>query len=327
MFTVSSEYRLPTAEELPDSDETPVDNELQNDIPNILLNLLRDIWADKSDWFWGVDMAVYYEANLEKPEESKAVVPDGFLALGVPRHIGESGRLSYSIWGEKVLPILFFEVISKEYNSEYENKLELYQNLGIRYYVIYNPLSGKRRAYEERSSLEVYELVDGKYELMQPVALLPEGQMVWLEGVGLGIGSERNFLDGWKREWLYWYDRDGSRYPTAKERAAIAEASSEQERFARRRAEAIAEQERLIADRANLEKQLAEQAQQDAEAIADQAYLEKQQAEAIAEQANLEKQQAEQAQQQAEAIAAQERQKNETLRAYLRSIGVNPDDL
>jgi Uma2 family endonuclease len=137
MFTVSSEYRLPTAEELPDSDETPVDNELQNDIPNILLNLLRDIWADKSDWFWGVDMAVYYEANLEKPEESKAVVPDGFLALGVPRHIGESGRLSYSIWGEKVLPILFFEVISKEYNSEYENKLEKYQNLGIRYYVIY----------------------------------------------------------------------------------------------------------------------------------------------------------------------------------------------
>ena len=36
---------------------------------------------------------------------------------------------------------------------------------------------------------------------------------------------------------------------------------------------------------------------------------------------------AEAAQQQAEAIALQERRKNETLRAYLRSIGVNPDDL
>jgi hypothetical protein len=42
MVTIPSKYRhLPTAEELPDSDETPVDNDLQNDIPNMLLNLLR----------------------------------------------------------------------------------------------------------------------------------------------------------------------------------------------------------------------------------------------------------------------------------------------
>jgi Uma2 family endonuclease len=252
MFTVSLEYRhLPTVEELPDSDETPVDNELQNDIPNILLNLLRDIWEDRFDWFWGVDMAVYYEPDHEKPENSKAVVPDGFLALGVPRHISEGGRSSYSLWSEKVLPILFFEVISKKYNSEYEEKFELYQNLGIRYYAIYNPFSGKGTAYKDRSSLEVYQLVNGKYERMQLIALLPEGgEMVWLEGVGLGIGCVRNELYDWRREWLYWYDRDGVRYPTAKEQAAIAEASSEQERFARRRAEAIAEQERLAKEKA-----------------------------------------------------------------------------
>ena len=33
MVTIPYEYRqLPTAEDLPDSDETPVDNELQNDV-------------------------------------------------------------------------------------------------------------------------------------------------------------------------------------------------------------------------------------------------------------------------------------------------------
>jgi Uma2 family endonuclease len=258
MFTVSSEYRhLPTAEELTDSDETPVDNELQNDIPNILLNLLRDIWGDspsgdacrRFDWFWGVDMAVYYEPDFESPENSKAVVPDGFLALGVPRHIGESGRLSYLIWEEKVLPILFFEVISKTYNDEYKQKLEQYEKLGIRYYVIYNPLSGRRGKHKERSSLEVYQLIEGKYKLMSPIALLPEGQMVWLEAVGLGIGCERNFLDGWEREWLYWYDRNGVRYPTSKEWAAMAEALSEQERFAKRRAEVIAQAAEQRAER------------------------------------------------------------------------------
>ena len=36
--------RLPTSEELPCSDETPVDNELQNLIPNLLLTSLAFIW-------------------------------------------------------------------------------------------------------------------------------------------------------------------------------------------------------------------------------------------------------------------------------------------
>ena len=32
--------RLPTSDELPDSDDTPVDNEIQNLIPNLLLAVL-----------------------------------------------------------------------------------------------------------------------------------------------------------------------------------------------------------------------------------------------------------------------------------------------
>jgi Uma2 family endonuclease len=90
MVNLAYDYlHLPTAEELPDSDDTPVDNELQNDIPNLLLNILLSIWGDRSDWFWGVDMGIYYEPNIEKPEESKSIAPDGFLALGVPRHVVE----------------------------------------------------------------------------------------------------------------------------------------------------------------------------------------------------------------------------------------------
>jgi Uma2 family endonuclease len=61
MVTILSEYQqLPTAEDLPDSDETPVDNELQNDIPNLLLQMLRSLWANRNDWFFGVDMGIYY---------------------------------------------------------------------------------------------------------------------------------------------------------------------------------------------------------------------------------------------------------------------------
>jgi Uma2 family endonuclease len=294
MVTIPFEYRqLPTAEDLPDSDETPVDNELQNDIPNMLLNLLRSIWSDRQDWFFGIDMCYYYEANIQEPKKSKAIVPDGFLAIGVPRLKDEGGRLSYVLWQEQVKPILVLEVISKEYNGEYEEKLRQYQKLGILYYVVYNSLSGRRGRYKRHESLEVYKLSDGKYELLPSVALLSEsGKVVWMPEIGLGIGCERRICGNWEREWLYWYDRDNVRYPSAEERA-------EQERM-------IAKQERI--------------ARQEAEAIASQANLEKQEAEVIAIQANLDKQQA-------EAIADRERQQKEKLAAYLKSMGINPDEI
>jgi len=70
---------LPTAADLPHSDETPVDNQLQDDIPQLLKSILQRIWSDRQDWFFGVDMALYY--NPDEP----AIVPDAFLALGVDR--------------------------------------------------------------------------------------------------------------------------------------------------------------------------------------------------------------------------------------------------
>ncbi len=70
---------LPTSAELPCSDDTPVDNEDQNFIPNFLLFLLSAIWKTRNDWFFGVDMAIYHTtgANPRVP-----VVPDGFMSLG-----------------------------------------------------------------------------------------------------------------------------------------------------------------------------------------------------------------------------------------------------
>jgi Uma2 family endonuclease len=294
MVTIPFEYRqLPTAEDLPDSDETPVDNEIQNDIPNMLLNLLRSIWSDRQDWFLGIDMCYYYEANIQEPKKSKAIVPDGFLAIGVPRLKDEGGRLSYVLWQEQVKPILVLEVISKEYNGEYEEKLRQYQKLGILYYVVYNSLSGRRGRYKRHESLEVYKLIDGKYELLPSVVLLPESRkVVWMPEIGLGIGCERRICSNWEREWLYWYDRDNVRYPSAEERA-------EQERM-------IARQERI--------------AKQEAEAIADQERIAKQEAEAIADQEREQKLQERQQK-------LQERQQKEKLANYLRSIGINPDEI
>ncbi len=223
----STNRLLPTAEELPSSDETPVDNQLQNDIPNLLLSLLASIWANRDDWYFGVDMAVYY--NPDEP----AIVPDGFLAVGVKHDTGERGRLSYVLWEEQnMMPILSLEVISEKYNSEYEDKLVDYQTLGILYYAIYNPLSGRRGRFKNRQRLAVYQLRSGKYELLQG-----ENNRVWLPEIGLALGYDTGEHIAWYREWLYWYDASGNRYLTADERAIKAEASANQERLAKQQAE------------------------------------------------------------------------------------------
>ncbi|MEL6165793.1 MAG: Uma2 family endonuclease, partial [Cyanobacteria bacterium J06628_3] len=85
---------LPSAEELPDSDETPVDNELQELIPGLLKAILLILWGERMDWFFGVDMGVYY--HPDKPP----IVPDGFLSLGVERFYDEELRPSYVLWDE-----------------------------------------------------------------------------------------------------------------------------------------------------------------------------------------------------------------------------------
>lgn len=115
--------QLPTAAELPDADDTPVDNELQNLIPNLLLAILSVVWSDRQDWFFGVDMGIYYLPTAPR----KSIVPDGFLSLGVERRRQQRGRLSYVLWEENwIPPILVVEVVSQTYGGEYDTKMSKY---------------------------------------------------------------------------------------------------------------------------------------------------------------------------------------------------------
>ncbi len=193
---------LPSSAELPDSDDTPVDNELQNLIPNLLEAILALAWPDREDWFFGVDMGVYYAPG------EPAIVPDGFLSLGVERFIGEEGRLSYVLWEEDgIVPTLTLEVVSKTYGGEYEQKKVDYANLGVLYYAVYVPSSHLRR---KRQRLEVYRLVQGSY-------VLQSGDRIWMPEIGLSLGRERGTYLGRTREWLYWYDSNGARLTTPEE--------------------------------------------------------------------------------------------------------------
>jgi len=200
MIDYSLLQNLPSAKDLPDSDDTPVDNELQNLIPNLLQSILAMIWSQRWDWYFGVDMGIYYD-----PKKS-AIVPDGFLSIGVPRIRDENLRLSYVLWEEEAVPILALDVISKTSNQEYTKKKEIYQEIGIQYYVIYNPQRKRKPA------LEVYILNNQEY------VLLGNQSPIWLKEIGLSIVKEIGTYQGITREWLYWYHKNGERLLTPEER-------------------------------------------------------------------------------------------------------------
>jgi Uma2 family endonuclease len=199
--------RLPTGEELPGSDDTPVDNELQNFVPNNLLLILGFLWATRNDWFFAADMGVYHNTGTNP---RIPIVPDGFLSLGVPRLKGGKLRKNYVVWEENdIVPILTLEVVSQTYGDEYDDKMDKYARLGVLYYVIYNPEFWQR---DKHAPFEVYRLVDGVYQLQA-------GEPVWMPEIGLGIGRGMGIYCGLEREWLYWYDEAGNRYQSPEEQA------------------------------------------------------------------------------------------------------------
>ena len=216
---------LPSSDELPCSDDTPVDNELQNLVPNFLEVILGLIWLNRNDWFFAVDMGIYHTtgSNPRIP-----IVPDGFLCLGVERLKNDQLRDSYIVWEENnVVPIWVLEVVSKTYGGEYDQKLKDYAQMGVLYYTVYNPIYSRRDKHEP---LEVYRLVKGVYELQSSFGKGELGGVVWMPEVGLGIGRGMGSYCGLQREWLYWYDQAGNRFLTPEEVAQQEREIAQQER-------------------------------------------------------------------------------------------------
>ena len=277
-----TQKRLPSQEELPYKDGKPVDSEIQVLIAHLLKSVLANIWRKRDDWFFGIDMGWYYS-----PDE-KAIAPDGFLSVGVERIKGRNLRLSYVTWEENgVIPSLVIEVVSKTPGGEYKEKKKKYAQYGVLYYIIYAPLRVRKQ------KLTLYRLNrERKYEWQ-------EDNPLWMPEIGLGIGTGVGNFQGITREWLYWYDQQGKRYPTPEE-------SQQQEQEARQQAEA----QKLQAEARRQEEQQA-----------------RQQAEAQRQQAEAQKLQ----EQKARLLAEQERDQiklqAEKLATRLRELGIDPDKL
>jgi Uma2 family endonuclease len=213
-----------TEDDLPYSDNKPVDNELQLLLPILLRATLAMLWAEHQDWFFGVNMGIYHRS------QPAAIGPDAFLSLGVPRYKREQGRLSYVVAHERnIVPQWVLEIVSQTPGGEYDDKFEKYAQMGVLYYLIYNPNHWKRDRHEP---FELYRLEQGQY-------IQQQGNPVWMPELGLGIGTARGRHEGLGREWLYWYDENGQQHPAPED-------AIEQERQVREQTERQYQRERAL---------------------------------------------------------------------------------
>jgi Uma2 family endonuclease len=253
---------LPDHTQLPESDGTFVKN-FQEHPQSIVLTssiepVLQKLHPD-GRYCIGQDSGIYWRST--EPPEKGAEAPDWFYVPDVSPLINGEYRRSYVMWKEVVAPLIAIEFVSGNGDEE-RDKTPPPENEEIDIMTGKKQKAGKFWVYEravripfyaiyevKKAAVEVYHLVDGRYEQLQPNdrGHFPINPM----GVELGIqfGTEQPPIP-----WLRWWDGAGNLLLTGDERAKVAEAIADQERIAKQDAEALALQ--------------AELAQQQAEAIA-----------------------------------------------------------
>jgi Uma2 family endonuclease len=140
-----------------------------------LLAVLLDYFRNKPSVYVGANMFVYYTEG----EPRDVVAPDLFIVFGVPKR----ERRIFKVWEEGKAPDVVIELTSASTRLEdLGTKKELYAELGVREYFIFDPLGEYLHP-----TLRAYRLVDG--ELMRV-----NGETVRSEILGLELRVEGNAL-------------------------------------------------------------------------------------------------------------------------------------
>lgn len=128
---------------------------------------------------------------------------------------------AYFVWEYKKVPEVVVEVVSNREGGEDSDKLEIYAQIGVRYYAIYDP-----EYHLSEEALRTYRLQGTSYVRMN--------EPIWFPEVGLGLGLWEGQIEDMPSVWLRWVDAQGVPIPTAEERvdaeAARAEAAVERAR-------------------------------------------------------------------------------------------------
>lgn len=215
-------------------DDTPVDNFQSEEQQRLLVEPLYSSKTLPPPFLAAANVGLFYQIKGDP------IVPDAMLSLGVqrPEDFSQRQNRSYFVWEFGKVPEVCIEIVSNAEGDEITvsrksqqkgkttAKKEIYAQIGVRYYVVFDPL--KRIQGQDGMNgalLRVWSISgDGYTELTPPEGIQEAGQLVWLNGVGIGLTLwEGQFEEEVTRIWLRWCDRSGNVVPTGAERAEVAE--------------------------------------------------------------------------------------------------------
>ncbi len=208
-------------------DDEPVDNFITEKQERLLTEPLYSSWKREEDkpFLVAANVGVFNSVNLPP------VVPDVFLSLDVavsPNFRKEKKHITYFVWEFGKVPDLVIEIVSNKVGGEDSTKVTRYAQMGVPYYVVFDPLKKL-----SNNILSFYALQFRRY--------IPFNQNFFPE-IGLGLCLWEGTFEQVSNTWLRWTDEKGILIPSGIE---CAEAEKQRAEAEKQRAEA----EKLRADR------------------------------------------------------------------------------
>ena len=205
VYVLPAEF-YPDVEHLVTEDDTPVDGIFSEKQMRLLTEPLYSSWTCPFGQHSFVAMA---NVGLFFDVHRQPLVPDVLLSANVvrPAEFRSKQHRSYFTWLYGKSPDVVIEVVSNREGDEDTKKLELYAEIAVRNYAIFDPdqlLSPEL--------LRVYRLVDGEYRRME--------EPIWFPRLQLGLRLWQGAYEDWDdTTWLRWVDAEGTPIPTGLERA------------------------------------------------------------------------------------------------------------
>lgn len=229
-------------------DDQPVDNLPSEKQQRFLAEPPYSSWdggPQRRKFLVAANVGLFYDPN-EPP-----LVPDVFLSMDVEvaDEWWEKRHRSHFFWEFGKPPEIVIEIVSNREGGEADVKLIKYAQMGVDYYVIFDPWQ-----ILSQEMLRVFRRRGQRYQPMRDA---------WFPEVGLGLRLWEGVYEGKRALWLRWTDHQGRLILSGAERAALAQQQAEQAQQqaeqAQREAEEAQQQARQAQQRAHEAEQRAEQ--------------------------------------------------------------------
>lgn len=224
-------------------DGEPLESNRHRIAMNALIRSLNQAYLERSDFFAGGNMFIYYSSTQAKNKDFRG--PDFFVVLDID---GSHPRQGWVVWEEEGrYPDVIVELMSDSTATvDITTKKDLYERtFKTPDYFVYDPF--------DPDSLQGWHLdLDEGY---REITANEQGWL-WCKRLGLWLGTWQGTIDREEAVWLRFYDQQGNLVPLPEEAAQQqAEAAQQQAEVAQQRAD-VAEQRAEVAEKQGSLRQL-----------------------------------------------------------------------